>query len=262
VRYFSFQRVSDPRADQEDSSQTADEVDVSTFRGHFLRRMQASTSAIVALPLMLFYQVGILASPGRNGADFVTDALIRWCEHSMETYAGVLGATFAVYGLTMLYTFRHHRWTPRALAPTLVESTIYALSMGSAIILVLREFDRAIPQLAMASGEGLFDIVVIAAGAGVHEELLFRVVGCGMLARVLSLYIHPFGGWLFAIVSSSLVFSAAHHWGPNGELFEWTPFIYRLLAGFIFALIYRIRGAGVAIWTHTLYDVYVLALLR
>ena len=66
--------------------------------------------------------------------------------------------------------------------------------------------------------------------------------------------------WMIALVVSSVVFSLAHHIGPSGEAFTFAAFVYRMLAGAFFALVYQVRGFAVAAWTHALYDVFVLSL--
>ena len=101
---------------------------------------------------------------------------------------------------------------------------------------------------------------VISAGAGLHEELIFRVLGMGGLGFLLSGLTGRRRAWLFALVLSSLIFSLAHHVGPAGEPFTYAAFVYRSLAGVFFAMVYQLRGFAVAAWTHALYDVYVLSL--
>jgi membrane protease YdiL (CAAX protease family) len=101
---------------------------------------------------------------------------------------------------------------------------------------------------------------VISAGAGFHEELIFRVIVMGGLAWLLTGLTGPGRAWIVALVLSSLVFSLAHHVGPVGEPFTFAAFVYRTLAGVFFALVYHVRGFAVAAWTHALYDVYVLSL--
>ena len=103
-------------------------------------------------------------------------------------------------------------------------------------------------------------VLVISAGAGLHEELIFRVVGMGGLAWLLAGVMGRRSAWLVALVASSLLFSIAHHVGPMGEPFTFMAFAYRTLAGVFFAMVYQVRGFAVAAWTHALYDVYVLTL--
>ena len=100
---------------------------------------------------------------------------------------------------------------------------------------------------------------MISAGAGLHEELLFRLIGISGLSWLLAGAMGEKRAWVTALLLSSLAFSLAHHLGPSGEPFEFAAFVYRALAGIMFALIYQIRGLAVAVWTHALYDVYVLS---
>jgi hypothetical protein len=66
--------------------------------------------------------------------------------------------------------------------------------------------------------------------------------------------------WLAAAVAtigSAALFSGAHHIGPFGERFERYVFLFRLLAGIYFALLFRLRGFGIAVGTHAFYDIIV-----
>jgi membrane protease YdiL (CAAX protease family) len=156
---------------------------------------------------------------------------------------------------------------PKAFVPVLAESAFYALTMGSIILFVMHRFVELVPGLAtgqlsaaLASGLNFLDIVVISAGAGLHEELIFRLIGISGLSWLLAGAMGEKQAWVMALLISSLTFSLAHHLGPNGEAFEFAAFSYRALAGVMFALIYQVRGFAVAVWTHTIYDVYVLSM--
>ncbi|MBL4687558.1 MAG: CPBP family intramembrane metalloprotease [Nannocystaceae bacterium] len=119
-----------------------------------------------------------------------------------------------------------------------------------------------IPGLAVG-GRNPLDILVISAGAGFHEELIFRLGimgGLGWLLTGLTGDKRRWIAWVIAVAVSSVMFSMAHHIGPAGEAFTFMAFVYRTLAGVFFALVYQTRGFAVAAWTHALYDVYVLSL--
>ena len=78
-------------------------------------------------------------------------------------------------------------------------------------------------------------------GAGIYEELLFRLMMLSALAGLLR-----WGGlgwracWWAAVVASSLVFSAAHYhaFTPGGYLFDWYSFSFRFAAGMFFAMLF------------------------
>ncbi|MEM9463344.1 MAG: CPBP family intramembrane glutamic endopeptidase [Myxococcota bacterium] len=226
---------------------------------HLRGRLDGLTSAILVFPLLLVYQLGILGGRGQNGVDFVTRALIRVSQRDLTHYLVLLAGMLVAYAAVVVLLRRTGRFSPEAFVPMLAESTFYALVMGSIILYVIHQVERFVPGLAIGDPSAL-DVVVISAGAGLHEELIFRVILMGGLAWLLTGLTGPRRAWVAAIVLSSLVFSLAHHVGPLGEPFVFAAFIYRTLAGVFFALVYHVRGFAVAAWTHTLYDVYVLSL--
>ena len=66
------------------------------------------------------------------------------------------------------------------------------------------------------------------------------------------------GTWsALAVTGSALLFSIAHHAGAPGEAFTWYAFSFRWLAGIYFAWVFVVRGFGIAVGTHTAYDLLV-----
>lgn len=240
-------------------SEPARKAPTSPLIAHLRGRLDGLTSAILVFPLFLIYQLGILGGRGQNGVDFVTRALIRVSERDLTNYLVMLAVMLAVYAAVVILLRRTGRFSPGAFVPMLAESTFYALVMGSIILFVLGQFARIVPGLVIG-GNNALDVIVISAGAGFHEELIFRVIVMGGLAWLLTGLTGPKRSWAAAIILSSLIFSLAHHLGPMGEPFAFAAFTYRTLAGVFFALVYHVRGFAVAAWTHALYDVYVLSL--
>ena len=99
----------------------------------------------------------------------------------------------------------------------------------------------------------------------VREFLAHCTIGraglMGGLAFLLQQRMGRRGAWIVALVVSSLAFAGVHHLGSSGEDFTLLAFAYRTLAGAYFGVIYQLRGFAVAAWTHSLYDLYVLALV-
>ena len=62
---------------------------------------------------------------------------------------------------------------------------------------------------------------------------------------------------MLAVVSTSLLFSLAHHVGPTGEALRLFPFTFRTLAGLFFAGLFVVRGFGITVGTHAAYDLLV-----
>ncbi|MCB9701746.1 MAG: CPBP family intramembrane metalloprotease [Myxococcales bacterium] len=233
-----------------------------TLSQHFGGRQDPFTSAILVFPLFVTYQLGILSQGGRgqNGVDFVTRSLIELCERDLGNYLLTLGGLCLAYLAILVILRRRGTFSPRAFLPMLVEASFYAATMGTLILFVIQRFLDIVPRLAIASALAPLDVVVIAAGAGLHEELIFRLLGMGGIGWLLAGITGRRRAWLAALVISSLVFSLAHHVGPAAEAFTFDAFVYRTLAGVFFAIVYQLRGFAVAAWTHALYDVYVLSL--
>jgi hypothetical protein len=239
-----------------------------TLGNHLAGRVDPLTSAILVFPLFLIYQLGILLSRGLNGVDFVTASLVQLCERDLGNYLIVLSGLLVGYAAILILLRQRDSFDPKAFVPVLAESAFYALTMGSIILFVMHRFVELVPGLvvvdplaaALSSGLNFLDIVVISAGAGLHEELLFRLLGIGGLSWLLAGAMGEKQAWVTALLISSLTFSLAHHLGPSGEAFEFAAFAYRALAGVMFALIYQVRGFAVAVWTHAIYDVYVLSM--
>lgn len=230
-----------------------------TLANHLAGRVDPLTSAILVFPLFLTYQVGILVSSGQNGVDFITRALVELSARDMTNYLIVMAGMLVVYAAVLVLLRKKGTFSPKAFGPVLLESTFYALSMGTIIVFIMGRFLNVTPGLAVGAGSNPLDIFVISAGAGLHEELIFRVIGLSGMAWLLGGILDKKRSFVIALVVSSLVFSLAHHLGPAGEAFTMSAFVYRALAGAFFGLVYQVRGFAVAAWTHALYDVYVLS---
>src|SRR5205814_1668028 len=95
-------------------------------------------------------------------------------------------------------------------------------------------------------------------GAGIYEELLFRLLLFSGIVGVLRLVDMPLPASLtLATLASSLTFAVAHHVGPYGEAFDGYVFLFRSLAGLYFTLLFLARGFGVAVGAHACYDIFV-----
>ena len=109
-----------------------------------------------------------------------------------------------------------------------------------------------------AGGLGLATQLMVSLGAGIYEELLFRVLLVGTLAwmgrRILGWGPVPAG--VLATVLGALIFSAFHYIGPYGDRLELGSFAFRAIAGVLFSGLYLLRGFGITAWTHALYDVF------
>lgn len=223
------------------------------------------TSLVLVAPLFIIYQVGVLFTmPMLNGADFVTTLLFRHVGLTTRGYLLFVAAVSLLLLITIAVLRRRQQFNPAIVVPVLLESTIYALSMGSLIVLVMTNVLGISPRLAGGSieGQSLLTRFVMSIGAGVYEETVFRL---GLLSGIAALFGQVLGAsrWVAvpaAFLLSSVAFSAVHHIPPYGDPLTLGVFTFRALAGVFFGLLFWFRGYAVAVYTHALYDVYVLLL--
>ena len=227
-------------------------------------RANQLTGLLLVLPLLVFYEVGVLFTDVMNGADFVTQTLLRLV--GLKGFVAVqLGVLLLCVALA-LYLRRSQQFDVRRFIPVLLESCIYALTMGTLILFVMTDLLHIDPRLAAQTRSlrqiGFFDGLVLSVGAGVYEELVFRVVLLGGLHRagVHLLKLRPWVSVVIAFALSSLLFSLAHHLGALGEPLRLGVFAYRFMAGLFFGALFQFRGFPIAVYTHALYDIYVLVL--
>lgn len=209
-------------------------------------------SLVLIFPLVLIYEIGVLFAGQVNGADLVTRAVFA--------AAGSRTAYLAIYAAiavgVLIWIRRSRRWDTLGLAlagPVLLEAALYALSLGALVSLIV---DRML-------GLGLtVPSVISAIGAGVHEELVFRLALIAGLIALMRGRSGPLGSRLtvaLAIAVSALVFAAAHHVGRLGEPWTVHAFAFRAVAGAVFGAIFWFRSLAHAVYAHVLYDVLAAA---
>ncbi len=231
-------------------------------RGRALGHGDLGTSLLLILPLFLLYEIGVVFSSSINGVDYVTRVVFAAVDQDRATYLLVQLSLVAAYLAWAAHARRRGVLAREVVLSTVMESAIYALTLGSFIILVMQEllgFALAVGgDLALGeTGEAL----IISLGAGVHEELVFRLVlMAGGVALLQRLGVALRWAVPTALVGSALLFSLAHHLGPYGEPLQLDVFTYRALAGLAFGLIFYYRSLAHAVYTHFLYDVYVLVI--
>jgi len=222
----------------------------------------ARTDLGLTLPIFVCYHLGVIFLPVRNAADLVTQYLVELANQSRVAYVAFtigIGATFvAVLGL--LGRRQVFRW--QSFAWLALEGVLYAVAMR---LIAAAVVGRLFLGLGLERElEREFTGLVMSLGAGLYEEIAFRVGLYGLGLRCLRV-LWPTKSWwrrsLLALswaVASALIFSAWHHLGAFGEPLEGKVFVFRAVCGLVFTLIYVTRGFAPAVWTHVVYDLWVM----
>ena len=111
--------------------------------------------------------------------------------------------------------------------------------------------------------QGLLANIVTGIGAGIYEELVFRLI---LIIALMALFqdIFQLGHRISIILSvfiSAALFGAYHHIVYLGgqfvqsSPFNWPEFSFRTIAGIYFAVLFAIRGFGITAGAHAFYDI-------
>lgn len=213
------------------------------------------TSLVFTLPLVLAYEGGVLwlgrGSP-RNGADVWLRQILDLLGFGSYFLLPVL----TVLGLLAWHHIEHDRWrfSPAVLCGMALESVVWA-----GVLVGLARLQHRLWPLGIVEGlSGVFARFVGYCGAGLYEEVLFRLILLPVVIWVLEragLSTTLAACW--SVILTSLLFSAAHYVGPLGDAFELYGFTFRALAGVFFATLFVVRGFGIAAGAHAAYDMLV-----
>jgi hypothetical protein len=245
---------------------------------HLRDRPGAWVDLGLTLPIFLTYQVAVVFLGVQNATDMVTGALLRLSHGDRTTY---LLATFAI-GVIFAGSFallgRGQAFRPRKFVQIALEGVLYAVVMR-----VVAGYVVGSVFAGNIKDESRFVGFIMSLGAGFYEELTFRVVLFGLGAKLLTWLVGRqkleltttaaspgagpararFSFTSLAVMTGwalvcAVIFSGVHYVGPMSDAFALPSFLFRLVLGLVLTLIFATRGFAAAVWTHALYDVWVL----
>lgn len=220
-------------------------------------------SYLISLPLLLLYEVLINLSQPDTGA-IVRVSVDIWIKTLFSYFShDVLSITLivvALLGLIILYLQRDRMHTLKLhnffymLAEAVFYAFVLALLLGSFIALLFQ----------IAAPDGINQLstlqkIALSLGAGLYEELFFRVLLVSGLVYILNLFMKKRTAFVLSVIVAALLFSAVHYVGPLGDDFTAASFLFRFLFGVALNGLYLWRGFGIAAWTHAFYDIMVIA---
>lgn len=228
-------------------------------------------SLLFVLPLLAAYEAGVFYLGGAN-----PETIRNGADHWLRCALGVIGVRFfwvppaAMAVVFTLWTLS--RWGDRpgdlvsVLSGMILESVAFALGLWALSRLLAPMLQQAGIELNVAleepasfsAAEPALRQVITYLGAGIYEEAVFRLVLFTALVAVLRILdVSRLLAIALAAAGSAVLFSVAHHVGPYGQTYSNYLFLFRLLAGVYFALLFELRGFGIAVGAHACYNVMV-----
>jgi len=214
---------------------------------------------VFLIPLLAAYELGVWRMAGPNG-ESLRAGVELWLREWLAQAGSVPPALIPAVLGGLLTVWAMWRWSDR---PERLFTTVFGIALEGIIfglglwVLCLNApaiLDRA--GLVPAS-VGMNPQLVTYVGVGIYEEVLFRLIGFAWLAFLLRLAFVP---WIaavpMAIVVSAALFALAHHFVQT-DPFVPSVFLTRMLIGGFCAILFWLRGLGVAIGAHIVYDIVV-----
>lgn len=231
---------------------------------NYLQQTKALAFSLFAIsPLLFIYEFNISrynqgqALEVRNAAEVYIKKIFSYLSLTEPWHLSL------VYVFFTLVVYFHSKYNGKHLPkPTywfgfLIESVIYAAIFGT-ITRYITGFLISLQANQGLNSQEFWLQVWLAIAAGVYEEFLFRFFLAGSLLYLFRALLPVKIGIqvILAALISALLFSLFHY--TSIEFVYWNSFIFRIVAGFILALLFVYRGLGVAVYTHALYDLFFL----
>lgn len=229
-------------------------------------------SLLFALPLLVAYEVLAVWRPMRvgHGAEIRNgaDVLLHEAAYAL---LGPWGPLALMAGIVLLCIVLVRRDVKRSggvrvsiFALMFAESAALSVAFAVVVAFTTAQLLAHLTSLSMGPIQNMDwpTRLMLSLGAGLYEELVFRVLlvgGLAMGARVV-LGLGRATSGVIATIIGALAFSAFHYIGPYAEPLQLQSFVFRAISGVAFSALYLTRGFGITAWTHALYDIGVLVL--
>ena len=217
-------------------------------------------SAVAALPLLVIYEILIVLSQSRYwGIRNAADVWIRTFLMAFDLQAQHI--TFVLIGISLALIpiaksrARGIKLKANYFALMFTECLAFSLVLG----VVLQSILRLGGLSSGGPGSGLMQNLALSVGAGLFEEIIFRVILLNLLFLLLSpLLKKKVVAAVVSVLLASFLFSLSHYVGTMADTWQLYSFMFRWAAGLLFTVLYFIRGFAITAYTHALYDIWVL----
>lgn len=219
-------------------------------------------SLVFVLPMLLIFEAYTYFRRGgtpNTGSELVAEWLIVSTANVIGASAFYFPGLLAVIVLLAWHLAAKHPWRfdPWVLPGMLGEGLLWTVP--------LFVYHRMLHHLAATRSVAMsqwVDQIVRSLGAGIYEELVFRLIAITLLGMIFIdvMRIPRSAAVVFIILASAAIFAGSHHQPIGSEPFNALRFFFRTGAGVYLACLFIFRGFGVAAGTHAFYNVIVVTI--
>lgn len=221
---------------------------------------QPLQSLAFLIPLILAYEIGTALTMGAGAPaqrrDLAATQLLQW-------FFGLFGASGA-YLPGILLVVALLGWHIAARLPWKIHGQALVAMAAESILLALPLLglnwflaNVGTGGMLQAITAGSFEDLRLSIGAGIYEELVFRMI----VIELITFLAHDVArlkqsaAVAVAVILSSLFFAVSHHEPIGSDQWDAGRFAFRAAAGAYLAAVYVLRGFGLAVGGHVVYDV-------
>lgn len=223
-------------------------------------------SVLFILPALIIYELGLFffnhsdITGIRNGADvlmrhfyalFGLYGFYAFAASLLLAIGGTFWLEYHWHGRITI-TFRYYFWM-------MGESLLY----GAILFVILSRIASIHIQIPPMFQPSIWQRAVLALGAGIYEEFVFRVLVVSGVAALVSLGLKwsKTSAYILGVMVSAVVFAWFHYVGVYGDIFQLRTFLLRMLAGILLSVLYVLRGFGITAYAHIVYDFIIIFLV-
>jgi len=233
---------------------------------YWQRSRQPLQALFFLLPFLAIYELGLLKLYEAKSRPIIAEVLLQEFFQIFGVHDPRLSyhlPAFVIVGVLLCWhVARRDRWAVNV--RTYILMALEAMLLAVPLFVFMMVLFRS-PQAATAAMEehAVWQWAQIrileSIGAGLYEEFVFRLLGLALVHTILVniLALPEKWGAIGSIVLTSLLFSMAHFYAYD---WQWDRFFFYAVAGVFFAMIYLLRGFGIAAAAHAAYNIYVVAL--
>lgn len=226
---------------------------------YWRRTLRPVHSLVIVGPLLVFFHAMTAYYGSRLAGPRLVGEVLRYFGATEAFLPGLL----VIVVLVFQQIARRDPWAidPATVGGMMGESVLWTLPLIGIGQLTGR-LAAAAGAASAASGRGALDVAVEAAGAGVYEEFVFRLVLISLTVFLLTdlAGLRRDRSTAIAVLVAAVAFSLCHFSFGSSEAanaFRWPEFIFLAVAGVLWGGLYVYRGFAVAVGSHLFWDLFV-----
>ncbi len=252
--------------------------------GYVLRSQQPLEILFFLLPLVLFYEIGLLSILRFEGMvldNKAHDAIRRVFDavgidaSAMSLPVLSLPGILLVVILLVWQALSRRRWQVdlRTVGLMALESALLAVPLVVLAQLVVQAFASGVPAASAAAAAAapvslaelpVLGRLAVSIGAGLYEELIFRMALIAVLHTLLVDLLRWKEGPAItvSVLLAAVAFAVYHPLRDATGAIDWPKAVAYLVIGAYFGAVFAFRGFGIVVGVHAAYDIAVLLMPR